>query len=198
MSLPMARLARLAGRGRALEILHGNGDIPAALAAQYGYVNRVAPDAELEEFTDRFARRIGDFDKAAVAGIKQLVDVASLLDDAEFTAGLAYYATTGQPENSLHRVGRWDGAMPSHLKLLPGCISRFLQPLLQLSLSEGIECPCARSHRRSVLLLDEIVPAELPCEGPEPDTQYLPTWSNRGEAAARKRQCPTPSPTTPS
>jgi len=75
---PMARLARLVGRGRALEILLGGDDIPAALAAQYGYVNRVVPDAELEEFVDRFARRIAAFDKVAVSGIKHLVDVASL------------------------------------------------------------------------------------------------------------------------
>jgi enoyl-CoA hydratase/carnithine racemase len=37
---PMARLARLAGRGRAAEILFGADDFPAALAAEYGYVNR--------------------------------------------------------------------------------------------------------------------------------------------------------------
>ncbi|HTU72992.1 MAG TPA: enoyl-CoA hydratase/isomerase family protein [Trebonia sp.] len=50
---PMARLGRLAGRGRALEILLGGDDVPAALAAEYGYVNRVIPDAEIGEFTDR-------------------------------------------------------------------------------------------------------------------------------------------------
>ena len=98
---PMARLARLVGRGRALEILLGGDDIPAALAAQYGYVNRVVPDAELEEFTDRFARRIAAFDKVAVSGIKQLVDVASLPDDAEFAPGLtAFFATSARPESA--------------------------------------------------------------------------------------------------
>jgi enoyl-CoA hydratase/carnithine racemase len=55
---PMARLGRLVGRGRALEILLGGDDIPAGLAAEYGYVNRVIPDAEIEDFTDAFARRI--------------------------------------------------------------------------------------------------------------------------------------------
>lgn len=76
---PMARLGRLAGRGRALEILLGGDDIPAALAAEYGYVNRVIPDAEIEVFTDAFARRVATFDKVALAGIKNLVDVATLL-----------------------------------------------------------------------------------------------------------------------
>jgi enoyl-CoA hydratase/carnithine racemase len=98
---PMARLARLVGRGRALEILLGGDDIPAGLAAQYGYVNRVIPDAELDEFTDRFARRIAAFDKIAVSGIKQLVDVASLPSDAELAAGFrAYNATSGRPVNA--------------------------------------------------------------------------------------------------
>lgn len=98
---PMARLARLVGRGRALEILLGGDDIPAALAAEYGYVNRVVPDAELDDFVDRFARRISTFDKVAVAGIKQLVDVASLPEDTEFAPGLAaFFATSGRSENA--------------------------------------------------------------------------------------------------
>jgi enoyl-CoA hydratase/carnithine racemase len=97
---PMARLGRLVGRGRALEILLGGDDIPAALAAEYGYVNRFIADAEIEEFTDAFARRIAAFDKVAVAGIKKLVDVATLPDDQEFAPGLReYFATSGRPEN---------------------------------------------------------------------------------------------------
>jgi enoyl-CoA hydratase/carnithine racemase len=101
---PMARLGRLAGRGRALEILLGGDDVPAALAAEYGYVNRVIPDAEIEGFTDAFARRIAAFDKVALTGIKQLIDVATLPDDAEFAAALkAYFATAGRPENQPFR-----------------------------------------------------------------------------------------------
>jgi len=101
---PMARLGRLVGRGRALEILFGGDDVPAALAAEYGYVNRVIPDAEIEGFTDAFARRIAAFDKVALTGIKQLVDVATLPDDAEFAAALkAYFATAGRPENQPFR-----------------------------------------------------------------------------------------------
>jgi enoyl-CoA hydratase/carnithine racemase len=30
-------------------------------AAEYGYVNRLVPDAEIEGFTDAFARRIAAF-----------------------------------------------------------------------------------------------------------------------------------------
>jgi enoyl-CoA hydratase/carnithine racemase len=97
---PMARLGRLVGRGRALEILLGGDDIPAGVAAQYGYVNRLVPEADIERFTDDFARRIAAFDKVAVAGIKKLVDVATLPQDHELAPGLeAYFATAGRPEN---------------------------------------------------------------------------------------------------
>jgi enoyl-CoA hydratase/carnithine racemase len=97
---PMARLGRLVGRGRALEILLGGDDIPAELAAQYGYVNRLIADDHLESFTDAFARRIASFDKVAVAGTKERVDVATLPTDEEFGPGLkAYFATAGRPEN---------------------------------------------------------------------------------------------------
>ena len=96
----MARLGRLVGRGRALEILLGGDDLVAAVAADYGYVNRVVPDAELAAFTDRFARRIAAFDRVAVAGIKSLVDVATLPTDEELAAGLkAYFSTAGRPEH---------------------------------------------------------------------------------------------------
>jgi enoyl-CoA hydratase/carnithine racemase len=97
---PMARLGRLVGRGRALEILLGGEDISAERAAAYGYVNKVIPDAQIEHATDAFARRIAAFDKVAVAGIKQLVDVATLPDNTEFAAGLSrYFATAGRAEN---------------------------------------------------------------------------------------------------
>ena len=100
---PMARLGRLVGRGRALEILLGGDDIPADLAAEYGYVNRVVPDAEIEGFVDAFARRIAAFDKVAVAGIKKLVDVATLPEDAEFAPGLAGRTS---PPPAVRRTGR--------------------------------------------------------------------------------------------
>jgi enoyl-CoA hydratase/carnithine racemase len=96
---PMARLGRLVGRGRALEILLGGDDIPADVAAAYGYVNRLIPDAEIEAATDAFARRIASFDKTVVAGIKKLTDQATLPPDEEFALGLqAFFATVARPE----------------------------------------------------------------------------------------------------
>jgi enoyl-CoA hydratase/carnithine racemase len=80
---PMARLPRLMGRGRALEVLLGADDIPGDLAERYGYVNRSLPDAELDEFVDALANRIATFDKRAMSETKRFVDVASLPPDYE-------------------------------------------------------------------------------------------------------------------
>jgi enoyl-CoA hydratase/carnithine racemase len=79
----MARMPRLVGRGRALEILLGADDVRGDLAELYGYVNRSLPDAELDTFVDALAMRIASFDKQAIAETKRLVDVASLPADAE-------------------------------------------------------------------------------------------------------------------
>jgi len=80
---PMARLPRLIGRGRALEVLLGADDIPGDLAERYGYVNRSLPDADLDAFVDSLATRIASFDKRAISETKRFVDVASLPPDYE-------------------------------------------------------------------------------------------------------------------
>src|SRR5450432_1587784 len=84
---PMARLTRLAGRSRALEVLLSADDIPADLAERYGYVNRSLPDAELDDFVDALATRVASFDKWAIANTKRLVNAASLPPDVEIAAG---------------------------------------------------------------------------------------------------------------
>src|SRR5213075_2022283 len=80
---PMARLPRLMGRGRALEVLLGANDIPGDLAELYGYVNWSFPDADLDEFVNALANRIASFDKQAISETKRFVDVASLPPDYE-------------------------------------------------------------------------------------------------------------------
>jgi enoyl-CoA hydratase/carnithine racemase len=80
---PMARLPRLIGRGRALEVLLGADDIPGDVAELYGYVNRALPDGQLDAFVDTFAARIASFDKHAIAETKRLVNVNSLPADDE-------------------------------------------------------------------------------------------------------------------
>ena len=83
----MARLPRVMGRARALEVLLGADDMRAADAELYGYVNRALPDAELDEFVDALASRIASFDKWAISNTKRLVNEASLPPDVEMRAG---------------------------------------------------------------------------------------------------------------
>jgi enoyl-CoA hydratase/carnithine racemase len=84
---PMARLPRLIGRGRALEVLLGSDDIRADMAEFFGYVNRSLPDADLDNFVDALATRIASFDKWAISNTKRLVNEASLPPDVEIAAG---------------------------------------------------------------------------------------------------------------
>jgi enoyl-CoA hydratase/carnithine racemase len=93
---PMARLPRLIGRGRALEVLLGSDDISGELAAQYGYVNRAFPDAQIDAFVDALATRISGFDRQAIADTKRLVDFASLPSDPEIGAGWDAFITSVQ------------------------------------------------------------------------------------------------------
>ncbi len=95
---PMARLPRLIGRGRALEVLLGSEDIRGELAQAYGYVNRALPDAELDGFVDALATRIASFDKWAIANTKRLAN-ASLPPDVEIAAGWdACIASIARPD----------------------------------------------------------------------------------------------------
>jgi enoyl-CoA hydratase/carnithine racemase len=69
-----ARLPRLVGRGRALEIALGCEDITAEVAERYGYINRALPAEELSPFVGRLARRIASFPAEAIALAKSAVD----------------------------------------------------------------------------------------------------------------------------
>jgi enoyl-CoA hydratase/carnithine racemase len=101
---PMARLPRLVGRGRALEILIGADDFDGELAERYGYVNRALPDAELDGFVDALATRIASFDRQAIADTKELVDVASMPPDAEMQPGWDAFITSVQRPAAQARV----------------------------------------------------------------------------------------------
>jgi len=95
---PMARLPRLIGRSRALEVLLGSDDMNGDLAQEYGYVNRALPDAELDAFVDKLAMRISSFDKWAIANVKRLVNAASLAPDIELAAGWdTFIASVARP-----------------------------------------------------------------------------------------------------
>jgi enoyl-CoA hydratase/carnithine racemase len=95
---PMARLPRLIGRGRALEVLLVADDVDARRAELYGYVNRVVADGELDAEVDRVARRVASFDKEAIVEVKAFVDATTLPDDAELPPALtAFFASATRP-----------------------------------------------------------------------------------------------------
>jgi enoyl-CoA hydratase/carnithine racemase len=95
---PMARLSRLMGRGRALEVILSADDVSGDLAERYGYVNRSLPDADLDGFVDALAIRIAYFDKQTIMDTKRLVNVASLPPDIEIESGWnACVASMGRP-----------------------------------------------------------------------------------------------------
>jgi enoyl-CoA hydratase/carnithine racemase len=123
---PMARLPRLIGRGRALEVLLGADDIPGDLAERYGYVNRAFPDPELDSFVEDLALRLASFDKQAIAETKRLVNIASLPQDAEIVPEWdAFIASVGRPasqigfkalmERGFHRAGDVESRLGYHV-----------------------------------------------------------------------------------
>ena len=123
---PMARLPRLMGRGRALEVLLGADDMPGDVAEKYGYVNRSLPDAELDDFVDSLARRIASFDKRTLSETKRFVDVASLPPDYEAGAEMIVCnASIARPEaqrrikllleRGLHKAGDVETRLGYHV-----------------------------------------------------------------------------------
>jgi enoyl-CoA hydratase/carnithine racemase len=123
---PMARLPRLMGRGRALEVLLGADDVGGDLAERYGYVNRTMADTELDDFVDKLARRIASFDKEAISSIKGLVDKASLPPDEDIALEWsAFIASVQRPtaqcrikalmERGFHRPGDVENRLGFHV-----------------------------------------------------------------------------------
>ena len=82
----LERLPLLTGRARALEIAIGADDFDADTAERYGWINRAVPDAELDQFVERFATRVASFDRQAIAKIKGILNQRGGLPAA---AGLA-------------------------------------------------------------------------------------------------------------
>ncbi|QVW24054.1 enoyl-CoA hydratase/isomerase family protein [Pseudomonas hormoni] len=126
---PMARLPRLMGRGRALEVLLTGNDIDGDLAERYGYVNRALPDAELDAFVDTMARRIARFDKQSITDIKRLVDAASL-----------------PPNDAI--AAEWDGFIGSVKR--PAAQQRIKQ-LMELGLQKNADVEKRLAHHTGTL-----------------------------------------------
>jgi enoyl-CoA hydratase/carnithine racemase len=71
-------LARLLGRGRAMEAILGADDFDAEVAERYGWINRALPDADLDAFVARLARRIASFPAEAVRSGKRTLNELTL------------------------------------------------------------------------------------------------------------------------
>jgi enoyl-CoA hydratase/carnithine racemase len=103
---PMARLPRLMGRGRAMEVLMTGSYLDGDLAERYGYVNRALPDATLDAFVDQMARRIASFDKQTIADIKRLVDGSSLPSTDQIAAEWEAFLGSVQRPAAQQRIGK--------------------------------------------------------------------------------------------
>jgi enoyl-CoA hydratase/carnithine racemase len=83
---PMARLSRLVGRGRALEILLVADDLDGPRAERYGYVNRAVADDRLDGEVEAIATRLARFNREAIARTKSYVDQTTLPSSSELTS----------------------------------------------------------------------------------------------------------------
>ena len=77
-------LARLLGRGRAMEVMLSICDYDAELAERYGWINRALPGAELGDFVRTLAHRIAAIPAAAQHALKDRVNAIALAPVEEF------------------------------------------------------------------------------------------------------------------
>jgi enoyl-CoA hydratase/carnithine racemase len=77
-------LARLMGRGRALEVLLSANDYDADLAERYGWINRALPADQLGGFVSSLAHRIAGFPAAGQAVVKERVNEIALAPVEDF------------------------------------------------------------------------------------------------------------------
>lgn len=80
----MQHLARLMGRGRALEVMLSAQDYDAELAERYGWINRALPANALDDFVKTLAHRIAKFPAAGLVLVKDRVNAISLAPVEDF------------------------------------------------------------------------------------------------------------------
>lgn len=74
-------LSNLCGRARALEIVLSADEYGAELGEKYGFVNRAIDDDKLDDFVDKFAKRIASFPKRSLYVGKKLVNARAYAPD---------------------------------------------------------------------------------------------------------------------
>jgi len=80
----MQHLARLMGRGRALEVMLSAQDYDAELAERYGWINRALPANALDDFVTSLAHRIAKFPAAGLVLVKERVNAIALAPVEDF------------------------------------------------------------------------------------------------------------------
>ncbi|GAA2796041.1 enoyl-CoA hydratase/isomerase family protein [Kitasatospora paracochleata] len=84
-------LTRRLGRTRAIEAVVGADDFDADLAERYGWINRALPDADLDGFVERLAKRIAGFPPEGVKAAKRAINDLTLPDRANVRSDAATF-----------------------------------------------------------------------------------------------------------
>ncbi|MEU3461262.1 enoyl-CoA hydratase/isomerase family protein [Streptomyces sp. NPDC006733] len=98
-------LARLLGRGRALEAILTSADFDAELAERYGWINRALPDADLDAFVAQTAHRIAAFPRDALIAAKAAVNAITLPAPDAVRADAALFQQLVRSDSVQQRAG---------------------------------------------------------------------------------------------
>jgi enoyl-CoA hydratase/carnithine racemase len=97
-------LARRLGRTRAIEAIVGADDFDAELAERYGWITRALPDAELDGFVERLAKRIAGFPPEGVKAAKRAINDLTLPDRANVRSDAATFQSLVASPDSRERL----------------------------------------------------------------------------------------------
>ena len=98
-------LARLMGRGRALEVMLSAEDYDADLAERYGRINRALPAAELGGFVAALARRISGFPALARPSSRTASNAIALAPVEDFRRDSDLFADGVREPEVQHLIG---------------------------------------------------------------------------------------------
>jgi enoyl-CoA hydratase/carnithine racemase len=98
-------LARLMGRGRALEVMLSADDYDAELAERYGWINRALPAAALGEFVRSLAHRIATFPAAGRLAVKDRVNAIALAPAEDFRRDSNAFGEAVRNPEAQSRIG---------------------------------------------------------------------------------------------
>jgi enoyl-CoA hydratase/carnithine racemase len=98
-------LARLMGRGRALEVMLSAEDYDAELAERYGWINRALPAEALDEFVRSLARRIAGFPAAGHVVVKDRVNAIALAPAEDFRRDSDLFGEGVRNPEAQRRIG---------------------------------------------------------------------------------------------